>query len=135
MAPVAFPLPVPGDIVYCRFPHAVLGEPGPKPRPALVTAIARMDDGTAAVEVAYGTSQRVDRLFPGEFAIVPEDGEPFRVSGLSYPTKFDLRRRVTLPYNDTWFKVPARPLFGRTPKMGSLHASLMKRAVAAHRAV
>ena len=130
MPPAAFPLPVPGDIVYCRFPEEV-GKPGPKPRPALVTGLAHFEDGTIGVVVAYGTSQRVDQLYAGEFSIVPEDGEPYRAAGLSYPTKFDLRRRVTLPYTDAWFRVPQRPLFGKTPKMGTLHASLMRRATAA----
>lgn len=126
-----FPLPVPGDIVYCRFPEGDLGKRGPKPRPALVTGIVQMDDGTPGVVVAYGTSQRVDQLHSGEFAIVPGDGEPYVAAGPSFPTKFDLRKRVPLPYNDVWFRVPPRPAFGQTPKMGTLHASLMKRATAA----
>lgn len=132
---VVFPLPVPGDIVYCRFPEEEVGTPGPKPRPALVTAIVELDDGTAGVLVAYGTSQRVGELHSGEFAIGPADGEPYRTAGLSHPTKFDLRRRVPLPYNDLWFRVPPRPAFGQTPKMGMLHASLMKRATAAFAAI
>lgn len=131
----AFPLPVPGDIVYCRFPEEEVGRPGPKPRPALVTALIELADGSPGVLVAYGTSQRVDELHSGEFAIVPADGEPYRAAGLSYPTKFDLRRRVPLPYNDLWFRVPPRPTFGQTPKMGTLHASLMKRATAAFEAL
>lgn len=134
MPPSAFPLPVPGDIVYCRFPEEV-GKPGPKPRPGLVTGLGQFSDGTPGVVVAYGTSQRVDELYAGEFAIVPADGEPFRVAGLSFPTKFDLRKRVMLPYTDAWFRVPPKPLFGQTPKMGTLHASLMKRAIAAFEAV
>lgn len=134
MPAAAFPPPVPGDIVYCRFPEEV-GRPGPKPRPALVTGLAQFDEGTIGVVVAYGTSQRVDQLHAGEFSIVPEDGEPYRAAGLSYPTKFDLRNRVTLPYTDAWFRVPRRPLFGETPKMGTLHASLMRRASAAFQAI
>ena len=131
----AFPPPVPGDIVYCRFPEEEVGKPGAKPRPALVTGLVRFDDGTVGVVVAYGTSQRVDQLHSGEFAIVPGDGEPYVAAGLSFPTKFDLRRRVPLPYNDAWFRVPPRPAFGQTPKMGTLHASLMKRATAAFEAI
>lgn len=132
---VAFPLPVPGDIVYCRFPQEEVGKPGPKPRPALVTALVELDGGTPGVLAAYGTSQRVDELHSGEFAIAPADGEPYRAAGLSHPTKFDLRKRVPLPYNDVWFQVPPRPAFGQTPKMGTLHASLMKRANAAFTAI
>ena len=132
--PNAFLPPVPGDIVYCRFPE-IVGKPGPKPRPALVTKIVEFDDGSIGVSVAYWTSQRVNELHAGEFAITPGDGEPYRAAGLDFPTKFDLRRIETLPYNDLWFQVPTRPPFGQTPKLGTLHASLVKRATAAHNAV
>jgi len=63
-----FPLPALGDIVYCRFPES-LGEPGPKPRPALVIGIAELDDKTKAVVAAYGTSQQTEHLRSGEFLI------------------------------------------------------------------
>jgi hypothetical protein len=100
-----------------------------------VTGLVEFEDGTLGVVVAYGTSQRVDELFAGEFSVVPGDGEPYRSAGLSHPTKFDLRNRQALPYTDRWFKVPPRPSFGQTPKMGTLHASLMRRATAAFAAV
>lgn len=132
--PEAFLPPVPGDIVYCRFPEK-LGKPGPKPRPALVTGLVQFDDGSIGVVVAYGTSQRLGELHSGEFAIAPGDGEPYRTAGLSFPTKFDLRKLATLPYTDVWFQVPPRPSFGQTPKLGTLHASLVKRATAAYNAV
>jgi hypothetical protein len=99
-----------------------------------VTGLGQFGDGTPRVVVAYGTSQRVDELHAGEFAIVPGDGEPFRVAGLSFPARFDLRKRVMLPYTDAWFRLPPTLLFGQTPKMGTLHASLMKRGIAAFRA-
>src|SRR5438034_9172578 len=35
-----------------------------------------------AVEVTYGTSRKLDRLYPGEFSIVLEDGDAFAASGL-----------------------------------------------------
>ena len=129
--PSAFPLPAPGDIVYCRFPET-LGKPGPKRRPALVTGLAEFEDSTRGVVVAYGTSRRVAQLVAGEFAVTPADGEAFEISGLSYPTKFDLARSVTLPYTDEWFRVPPIPPFGQTPKLGVLHPSLMRRAQAAY---
>lgn len=128
--PNAFPLPAPGDIVYCRFPE-ILGKPGPKPRPALVTGLAEFEDGTLAVVVAYGTSRKTTRLLAGEFLIAPVDGEAYRAAGLSFATKFDLRRRVILPCTDEWFRVPPVPFFGQTPKLGILHPSLMRRAQAA----
>jgi len=124
------PLPALGDIVYCRFPEG-LGEPGPKPRPALVIGIAELDDKTKAVVVAYGTSQKTDHLRSGEFLISPADSDAYRAAGLGFSTKFDLKLRVTVPYTDEWFRVPPVPAFGQTPKLGILHPSLMRRAQAA----
>jgi hypothetical protein len=128
-----FPLPALGDIVYCRFPQSV-GKPGPKPRPALVVGFAEFEDKTKGVVVAYGTSQGTTRLNSGEFLVSPTDGEAYRLAGLSYPTKFDLRKTQTLPYTDEWFRVPPTPAHGQTPKLGILHPSLMRRASAAHAA-
>ena len=107
-----------------------MDRPGPKPRPALVVDVGSMR-GTPAVEVVYGTSQKPERLFAGEFAITPADGAAFRESGLEYPTKFDAARSVFLPYNDNWFGVPPHAPHGQTPKLGVLHPSLMRRAQAA----
>ena len=126
----AFPPPQAGDIVWCRFPHRGLSVPGPKPRPALVIDTGRLGDDPAA-EVVYGTSRKLERLYPGEFSIAPEDGDAFAASGLSYPTKFDTARAVFLPYNDEWFSVPAGAPYGQIPKLGVLHPSLMRRAKAA----
>ena len=106
----------------------------PKARPALVWRVGKIA-GQTAVAIAYGTSQKVDRLFPGEFAIVPADGAAYTVSGLSYPTKFNLARSVELPYDDRWFAVPPGAPFGQQPKLGVLHPSLMHRAQATFRAV
>ena len=125
-----FPLPRAGDIVWCRFPDRRLSSPGPKPRPALVVDIGRLHDAPA-IEVVYGTSRKLDRLYPGEFSIGDEDGDAFAASGLSYPTKFDTIRSVFLPYNDEWFAVPPGAPHGQTPKLGVLHPSLMRRAQAA----
>lgn len=129
----ALPLPDPGDIVYCRFPES-MGKPGPKPRPALVTGLATFEDGTAAVEVAYGTSRNTDDLHSGEFLVSPQDGEAYRLAGLSHATKFSFHRRVVVPCTDEWFRVPPAPAFGQTPKLGVLHPSLLRRAEAAWRA-
>jgi hypothetical protein len=109
--------------------------PGRKPRPVLVLTVYA-DDETVhlRVLVAYGTSQRVDRLRAGEFAISPADGVAFKASGLSFPTKFSLGKTVELPFNSTWFDVPPSAPFGQSPLLGVLHASLMKRAAAAARA-
>ena len=107
-----------------------MGRPGPKPRPALVVAVGSLKN-SPAVEVIYGTSQKLDRLFAGEFAIAPADEAAYRESGLEYPTKFDAARSVFLPYDDTWFSVPPHAPHGQTPRLGALHPSLMRRAQAA----
>lgn len=122
-----WPRPKPGDIVWCHFPEDLQPAPGPKPRPALVLAVGRIEDNTA-VEVAFGTSQKTHRLYAQEFLISPEDGEAFGTAGLSYPTKFNLARRVELPYTPEWFAVAPGSPFGQTPKLGILHPSLMRRA-------
>ncbi|MEC5317511.1 type II toxin-antitoxin system PemK/MazF family toxin [Brenneria populi subsp. brevivirga] len=108
------PLPAPGDILWCKFPHQ-LGMPGPKPRPALVLNIIPNEH---AVLVVYGTTQKIDRIYPGEFVIGPKlDG--WEVSGLLRETKFDLSRSVTVPFTTDWFNV-APGIFKKSPppKMG-----------------
>ena len=61
----------------------------------------------------------------------PHDGEAYALSGLSVPTKFDLRSVKELPYNEQWFRVPPGAPHGQTPKLGVLHPSLVRRAKAA----
>ena len=128
------PLPALGEIVYCRFPESA-GIPASKPRPALVVGRVEFDDGTIGVSVAYGTSKRVDELKSGEFAITPQEPAAYKLSGLSFATKFDLRRIESLPYTDEWFRVPPSLPHGQHPKLGTLHPSLMTRARAAFNAV
>lgn len=125
-----FPAPSPGDIVWCRYPRGQLSAPGPKARPALVLRIGE-NQGHPVVEVAYGTSQKVDRLYAGEFAITPADQAAYEAAGLSYSTKFNLGETFELDFNDEWFSVPAGAPYGQTPKLGILHPSLMRRAKAA----
>ena len=84
--------------------------------------------GETAVEVAFGTSQKTNRLYPGEFRIAPDDGDAFRTAGLSYPTKFDLWKSLELPYTAEWFAVAPGAPFGQNPKLGLLHPSLIRRA-------
>jgi len=128
-----FPLPQAGDIVWCRFPERKLSGPGPKLRPALVLRVGEAD-GRPVVEVAYGTSQKVDSLYAGEFAITPSDGTAYEAAGLSFPTKFNLRETFELDFNGEWFALPPGAPFGQTPKLGVLHPSLMRRARAAFEA-
>ncbi len=104
--------------------------PGRKPRPALVLAVGNAQ-GEPYVQVAYGTSQRTTELHSGEFVISENDGEAYAVSGLSFPTKFNMRVVRDLPYTDDWFRVPPAAPYGQTPKLGVLHPSLLRRAAAA----
>lgn len=131
-APAAFWFAPPqtGDIVWCRFPQGRIPGPCPKPRPALVLRVGEANSHPVAV-VTYGTSQKVDRLYAGEFAILPTDNAAFDASGLGYPTKFNLGETFELDYNDTWFGVPPGAPCGQTPRLGLLHPSLMRRAQAA----
>ena len=125
--------PAPGDIVWCRFPERKLSGRGPKLRPALVLRIGEAD-GHPVVEVAYGTSQKVDSLYAGEFAITPSDGPAYEAAGLSFQTKFNLRETFELDFNEEWFALAPGTPFGQTPKLGVLHPSLMRRARAASEA-
>ena len=127
--------PTPGDIVWCRFPQCPRDVPGPKPRPALVVSVTEHEDGIA-VTVAYGTSQKIDRLAAGEFAIrKAENKTAYELARLSYDTKFDLRNRLELPWNDSFFAVPPNPANGQTPKLGSLHIGMTRVLEAAAKAV
>ncbi len=125
--------PVPGDIVFCKFPEALEATcPGPKIRPALVVDVSK--DGNR-VYVAYGTSQRTEQLYPGEFRV--DDAASMEMAGLCKPTKFALCRKHWLALNEEWFVVPHKRRFGQCPKMGELSESLaphMARAVETMRA-
>ena len=115
----------PLDLVYCHFPEEGALKPAPKPRPALILNVAD-DSDPQRVEVAYGTSQKTMQKYAGEFELTPRDGKVFRRAGLTEESKFDLRRRVWLPYNDRWFTPkPASPP-RKTPKLGTLDVNLNK---------
>jgi hypothetical protein len=124
--------PTAGEIVWCHFPDDI--HPRPKARPALILAVFDDDPPRFVVRVAYGTSQRTTSLHRGEFAILRErNPAAYEAAGLSYDTKFNLKQALDLPYDATWFSVlPAAP-HGQTPKLGTLHPSLV-RAVQATKA-
>ncbi len=105
--------------------------PGSKPRPALVITVFDDDAPHYVVEVIYGTSQKTDALRSGEFLIARTDRDAYSLAGLSYPTKFNFKSRVELPFNEEWFKVPPAAPFGLIPKLGILHPALMPRLRAA----
>ncbi len=122
-----FQAPTNGDIVWCLFPES-LGKPGPKPRPALIIEIGVDGKGKPVVTVVYGTSKKIDRLYPSEFKIEKADGASFSLSGLEADTKFDFNHRVKLPYCSTWFgALPGQP-FVNQPKLGVLAPNLVARA-------
>lgn len=126
-------LPAPGDIVWCLFPEVPNIEPGPKPRPAIVIGTESRDDGDQ-VSVVYGTSQHLTRLKTGEVAITKAKyPAAFALAGLAYDTKFDFKVIVDLPWSDRYFKVPVRNAHGNTPKMGTLHATVLRAVEAAYR--
>lgn len=132
---MAWEIPTPGDIVWCLFPEVPRDVPGPKPRPALILSVEEHEDGLL-VTVAYGTSQKVDRLSTGEFAIRRVANEAaFDCAGLSYDTKFDLKHQLKLPWNDLFFAVPHHAKYGQTPKMGMLHIMMYRALEAAARAI
>ena len=121
-----WPAPEPGDIVWCRFPERPRDKPGPKPRPALVLEVIELADGTKVV-IAYGTTQKLDRMHAGEFAIRKHDNAAaYKLAGLSFDTKFDLGKTLALPWDSMFFAVPHDPKHGQIPKLGSLHSGMMK---------
>lgn len=107
------PLPYIGDIVWCNFPEAVSPTtPGPKPRPGIVMNVIASKH---VVMIAYGTSQKTQRLFAGEFLI----DKQLLTAGLSYPTKFDLSRLQLLTFDTTWFsQAPGVGANVPPPKLG-----------------
>ena len=123
--------PTAGDIVWCHFPGSL--RPRPKPRPALVLDVFGAG-APFAVRVAYGTSQRVRVLRSGEFAILRANHPAaYALANQSYDTKFDLRQLVELPFTTQWFSVPPHAPHGQSPRLGTLHPSLMRAATAAFR--
>ena len=128
-----WPEPAAGDIVWCHFPDGM--HPRSKPRPALVLVVFDDDAPEFTVRVAYGTSQRTTTLYRGEIAILKGNHPAaYAAAHLSFDTKFDLRRLLDLPYSADWFSVPPAASHGQTPKLGTLHPSLVRAVQAAFRA-
>ena len=120
-----WPEPTAGDIVWCHFPDHI--HPKPKARPGLITSTKVDDEGKVFVVVAYGTSQQINRLYSGEFRITRQDQPAaYAHAGLSYDTKFDLSKALELPYNNDYFSVPPHAPHGQTPKLGTLHPSMVR---------
>ena len=125
--------PAAGDMVWCHFPDDI--PPRPKPRPALILEVFDDDAPQFFVRVAYGTSQRTTSLRRGEFSIERSRNlAAFEAAGLSYDTKFDLKQVLELPFSTEWFSVPPAAPHGQTPKLGTLHPSLVRAVQAAYQA-
>jgi len=125
-----WPEPTAGDIVWCHFPDNM--HPKPKPRPGLIVSTKEDHEGVIFVSVAYGTSQKTDRLYSGEFRIAKsEHPAAYTSAGLSYDTKFDLRNVLELPFSDAYFSVPPHAPHGQIPKLGTLHPSMVRIAATA----
>ena len=125
-----WPEPSAGEIVWCHFPDNI--HPKPKSRPGLIVTTKEADEGMIFVSVAYGISQKTDRLYSGEFRIAKaEHPAAHKSAGLSYDTKFDLSKVLELPFNDAYFSVPPHAPHGQNPKLGTLHPSMVRIAGAA----
>jgi len=125
-----WPAPTAGEIVWCHFPDNI--QPKPKARPGLIVATLEDDAGMIFVSVAYGTSQKTDRLYSGEFRITNgEHPAAYAAAGLSHDSRFDLSKVLDLPFNDAYFSVPPHAPHGQTPKLGTLHPSMVRIAAAA----
>jgi hypothetical protein len=126
-----WPEPAAGDIVWCFYPT-----PEPKFRPALILAVFDENEPHFEVKVAYGTSQKTDRLFAGEFVIHEQkNAAAYIEAGLSYSTKFNFNLVKVLPFNDFFFAVPSQARYGNFPKLGILHPSMLPAVQAAYSAV
>lgn len=126
-----WPLPEVGTILWCRFPEWPRNLPGPKPRPVLVMAVS---EKSRVVKVAYGTSQHLDHLYSGEFAIrKAQNCRAFLLSGLTHDTKFNLNDIVDLPWDKEFF-VPTSSI-NDNPQIGEVDDSLLPCISAAFRAV
>ena len=87
------------------------------------------------VTLVFVSSQNVNRLRLGEAAIVQSLYSPaYALAGLAYDTKFDFKAMVTLPCKSRYFKAPPRNPRGNSPKLGTLHATVMHAVEAAYRA-
>ena len=128
------PPPEIGDILWCHFPDNI-NVPQLKPRPALAISVYEgLYNDEFSVEVAYGTSQRIDKLYRGEFAICKAKNQvAYEQAGLSYDIKFDLKQIVLIDYTTQWFSIPPKSIF-QTPKLGNLHISMMKELETAYNA-
>jgi hypothetical protein len=106
------------DIVACWFPEDESPEaPGPSHRPALVIQVLKGErTGRFACKVAYGT--KILKIIKRQTVdLIIQQQADLDQTGLPRPTRFDLDRLVTLPWQPPFFS----PWAGyATPKIGAL---------------
>lgn len=128
-----WPEPIAEDILWRHFPDNI--HPRPKPRPALILAVFDDDAPEFTVQVAYGTSLGTTTTYRGEFAILNGKNQAaYDAANLSFDTKFNLKQVLELPFSSEWFSVPSAAPHGQIPKLGTLHASLVRAVQAAYKA-
>jgi hypothetical protein len=86
-----------------------------------VRNVAINDDGTAEVEVVYGTTNL--KLHTRLFDLVVSKASEMDACGLYRATRFDLDQTVWLPWNTDWFEI--RSDFN-SPTIGKLTSEARK---------
>jgi hypothetical protein len=106
------------DIVAYWYPESEkVTTPGPRLRPSLVTQVLR-GEGTGAIacRVVFGT-KTLKIINRGSIDLIVQDPRDLSQLGLPRPTRFDLDRVLTLPWEPPFFGCWAGY---PTPKIGSL---------------
>jgi hypothetical protein len=80
---------------------------------------------------AYSRWAATRRISPDALRLIARGAH--KLAGLSYDTKFNLARRLQLPYSDEYFGVPPGVPHRYRPKLGVLHAALVQRAAPLNR--
>ena len=82
------------------------------------------------VRIVYGTSQNITPIGKGDLVIREKPEAPYKMAGLSYPTKFRFTKVVVLPYTNIYFELAplGRDLVASSPRLGTLHPSLVSEA-------
>lgn len=112
-------IPVPGDILWCRFPFDErTDQPAPTGHPSLVFEVRLPPHGAYSVLVAFGTSNL--RSAAGTPNLVIQNLCTLNAAVLKRATLFDLGRSRHLPWDPTWFR-PVGALPG--PRLGVLDAA------------
>lgn len=85
------------------------------------------------VRIVYGTSQNITPASKGDLVIAEKPEAAYKMAGLSYPTKFRFTKVVVLPYTNNYFDLApiGGKLVANSPRLGTLHPSLVTEAVRA----